>query len=359
MINNLDDQKVYKKLDFGKVAKSIESLPSQMKQVLKQADLIKIPPDYSQVAQVVVNGMGGSNIGVGMIGAALSDQIKVPIIITAGYEVPASVNENTLYLLSSYSGNTEEVLSVYLEAKKRGAKVMAICEQGENKLARLMKDENIPGFTFKSDHNLSGQPRMGLGYSVLGVAMLLARVGLLEIKAQEMEKIIVNLEAWGEELSPDKSAKTNRAKQIALELYNKIPVIVGAEFLVGNLKILRNQFNETSKNFASFLELPDMNHFALEGLAKPVSNKDNLTFFFIDSSLYHPRIIKRSTLTKQIVQKNKIKYIDHKLSGASKLEQAFNMLQFGAWATYYLAMLNNVNPVKIPWVEWFKKELEN
>ena len=82
---------------------------------------------------------------------------------------------------------------------------------------------------------------------------------------------------------------------------------MGAEFLVGNLKILRNQFNETSKNFASFLELPDMNHFALEGLARPVSNKDNLTFFFIDSSLYHPRIIKRSTLTKQIVQKNKIK----------------------------------------------------
>lgn len=354
---NLDDQKVYKKLDLGKVAESIESLSLQMKQVLKQADSIKLPPEYGRVRQVVVNGMGGSNIGVGMISAALSDKIKVPIIITPGYEVPTSVNKDTLYLLSSYSGNTEEVLSVYAEVKKRDAKVLAICEQGESKLARLMKEENIPGFTFKPDNNPSGQPRMGLGYSVLGVALLLARAGLVEIKQGEIEEIIVRLEAENSNLKVNEPTKTNQAKLIALELYNKIPVIVGAEFLIGNLKVLRNQFNETSKNFACFLELPDLNHFALESLTNPKSNKDNLIFFFIDSGFYHSRVIKRSTLTKQVVQENKIKYVEHKLSGASKLEQAFAMLQFGSWVTHYLAMLNNVNPVKIPWVEWFKKEL--
>lgn len=354
---NLDDQKVYKKLDLGRVAESIESLALQMKQVLKQADSIKVPLEYGKVTQIVANGMGGSNIGIGMIRSALNDRIKIPITIAAGYQVSASVNENTLYLLSSYSGNTEEVLSVYAEVKKRGAKVLAICEQGESKLARLMKEENISGFIFRPDNNPSGQPRLGLGYSVLGVAMLLARAGLAEIKQGEIEKIIAKLEARGTELLPVKSAKTNRAKQAALELYNKIPVIVGAEFLVGNLTILRNQFNETSKNFAAYLELPDLNHFALESLANPENNKNNLIFLFIDSPFYHPRLQKRSDLTKQVVKKNKIKYIEHKLTGASRLEQAFEMLQFGSWVTYYLAMLNNVNPVKIPWVEWFKKEL--
>ncbi len=357
MINNLDEQKVYKKFDTNKVAESIESLASQMEQVLEQANSIKLPKEFSSATQVVVNGMGGSNIGIGLIKAALSDQIKVPITITPGYQVPASVQKNTLYLLSSYSGSTEEVLSVYAEIKKRGAKIMAICEAGDNQLARLMKRENIPGFNFKPDNNPSGQPRLGLGYSVLGVAMLLARAGLVEIKSGEIEKIITNLATWGAELLPVKSAKTNQAKQVALKLYNKIPVIVGAEFLAGNIKVLRNQFNETSKNFSCFLELPDLNHFALESLTNPKSNKVNLIFFFIDSGFYHPRVQKRSDLTKQIVKKNKINYVEYSLIGGSKFEQAFEMLQFGSWVTYYLAMLNRVNPVKIPWVEWFKKEL--
>lgn len=357
MLNNLDDKKVYKKLDLGRVAESIESLSAQMRQVLEQANSIKLPAEYSRVTQVVVNGMGGSNIGVGMISAVLSDQITVPVTITAGYQVPASVNDKTLYLLSSYSGNTEEVLSVYSEVKKRRAKVLIICEQGESKLAQLIKKEKVPGFMFRADNNPSGQPRMGLGYSVLGVAMLLARAGLVEIKSSIIEKVIANLEVWNRELTPARAIKANQAKKIALKLFNKLPVLVGAEFLTGNLKILRNQFNETSKNFACFLELPDLNHFALESLTNPKSNQNNLLFFFVDSSFYHPRVQKRSTLTKQIVKKNKLKYIEYKLAGASKLEQSFELLQLGSWVTYYLAMLNNVNPVKIPWVDWFKKEL--
>jgi glucose/mannose-6-phosphate isomerase len=94
-------------------------------------------------------------------------------------------------------------------------------------------------------------------------------------------------------------------------------------------------------------------------LANPKGNKDNLTFFFIDSEFYHPRVQKRSDLTKQVVKKNKIDYIEHKLTGSSKFEQAFEMLQLGSWVTFYSAMLNNVNPVEIPWVDWFKKELGN
>ena len=354
---NLDDQKIFAELDTGKVAESIKSLYLQMRQVLEQSDSIKIPKEYGSVTQVVVNGMGGSNIGVGLAQAALSDRWKAPISITPGYEVLASVNEKTLYLISSYSGNTEEPLSVYEEIKRRGAKIMAICEAGDNRLSRLMEKDNLPGYRFKADHNPSGQPRLGLGYSVFGVAMLLAKAGLVEIKEAEAEKIISHLEIQGEKLLPSRTTKDNLAKQLALKLYKKIPVIIGAEFLVGNLKVLRNQFNETSKNFASFLDLPDLNHYALESLANPESNKNNLVFFFIDSPLYHARIAKRSQLTKQIVEKHKISYAEHMLSGGSKLEQAFEMLQLGAWVTYYLAMLNKVNPVKIPWVDWFKKEL--
>lgn len=357
-MNNLDDQKVYKKLDTDLVAKSIEALPAQMKQVLAEAHLVKVPREYSKVTQAVVNGMGGSNIGIGLVRSALSDRIKLPISITPGYQVPASVDKNTLYLLSSYSGNTEEPLTVYAEVKKRGAKILAICELGDNQLARLIMKNNIPGYMFKPEFNPSGQPRLGLGYSVLGAAMLMAKAGLFSIKEGELENIIAKSELSDQILWPGQPTKINKAKQAAIKLYGKIPVIAAAEFLTGNLNILRNQFNETSKNFACFLELPDMNHFALESLANPKNNKNNLVFLFIDSLLYHPRVQRRVDLTKQVVKKNKIKFIEHQLYGASKLEQALEMMQFGCWLTYYLAMLNNVNPVKIPWVDWFKSELE-
>lgn len=357
MALNLDDQKLYKKLDAGKAAKSITMLPAQMKQVLDQAHLVKVPREYSRITQAVVNGMGGSNIGIGLVRSALSDRLKLPITITPGYQMPASVDKNTLYLISSYSGNTEEPLSVYREVKRRGAKILAICKAGDSRLARLMMKDNIPGYMFKPEFNPSGQPRLGLGYLVLGAAMLLAKAGLFSIKESELQDIIAKLELFDQKLRPLEPIKINQAKQIAVKLYGKTPVIIGAEFLAGNLNILRNQFNETSKNFAGYLELPDLNHFALESLANPKSNKNNLIFLFIGSSLYHARVQKRADLTKQVIKKNKIKFIEHKLRGASKLEQALEMMQFGAWASYYLAMLNNVNPAKIPWVGWFKKEL--
>jgi glucose/mannose-6-phosphate isomerase len=357
-VNNLDNQKVYKKLDTNRVAKSIELLPAQMKQVLEDVSLIKVPLEYKNIKQVVVNGMGGSIINFRLVKAALSDQIKLPITLTSGYQVPASVDKNTLYLLSSYSGNTEEVLSVYKEVKKRGAKILAICEQGNNKLASLMKKENIPGYVFKAEFNPSNQPRLGLGYAILGAIMLFSKVGLISLKEKELKNIISKLELTDQVLRSDKSVKINKAKQTAIKLYGHMPIIVAAEFLSGNLNILRNQFNETSKNFSSFLELPDLNHYALESLVNPKSNKNNLIFLFFDSLLYHPRIQKRAFLTKQVAKKNKIKFLEYKVSGVTKLEQALKMMQFGCWLTYYLAMLNNINPVKIPWVDWFKKELK-
>lgn len=356
---NLDDLKIYQKLDKGQVGESIELLPDQINQALQEARLIKVPKEYSRINQVVVNGMGGSNLGWGIVKSVFGDKLKAPIVIAPGYRVPAAVDKNTLFIISSYSGNTEEPLSVYKEVKKRGAKIMAITADGKkNKLAKLMLKDNIPGYIFKPEFNVSGQPRMGLGYSIFGAAVLLAKAGLFAIKTKEIENIIASLKIWDKRLRPEMKKKNNLAKRMAIELYGKQPVIIGAEFLIGNLRALRNQFCENSKNFASYLTLPELNHYALESLGNPKANKKDLVFIFFDSNLYHPRIQQRSDLTKQVVKKNKIQVLGYKLTGKTKLEQSFEMLQFGSWVTYYLAMLNNVNPSKIPWVDWFKKELK-
>ncbi len=353
----LDDLNRIKKFDTGKVAESMSSLPQQMAQVLKESKTIKVPAEYKKINQVVIKGMGGSNLGAHIIMHAMADQIKVPFSISPDYTLPAHVNNKTLLVLSSYSGTTEEVLSVYTEAKKRQAKIVAIVSQGKSDLEKIIKRDKLPAYIFKPEANPSNQPRLGLGYSILGIASLLAAAGLFKLESDALNKIISSLEQWDKNLNPLSPTKNNEAKRLALGAFKKQPILVGAEFLTGNLHAMRNQICENSKNFASYLPLPDLNHFAMEGLANPNSNSSDLAFIFFNSSLYSARIQKRARLTNEVVKKNKISTLEYVMKGETKLEQAFELLQLGAWFSLYLGILNQVNPVEIKWVDWFKQKL--
>lgn len=356
---NLDDQKIYAKLDKGQVAKSISMLSEQIKQVFVDADLIKVPKEYSQIENVVLNGMGGSNLGAQIIKTALADELRLPFNIEPGYGVPAYVNDKTLFVISSYSGTTEEPLSVYKEVKKRKAKIIAITEHNKkSQLYKLMYKNDIPGYIFKPEKNPSNQPRLGIGYTIFGSMILLAKAGLFSLKKEKITEIIKQLEMWGSKLKPEIQTKNNIAKKIAQSISGRIVILTGAEFIAGNLHTMRNQVNECSKQFMSYLVVPDMNHYAMEGLVNPKENKEDMIFLFIDSKLYHKRNQIRMQLTKQVVKKNGINIVSHELQAATKLGQAFEMLQLGAWISYYLGILNGVDPVKIPYVDWFKNQLK-
>ncbi len=356
---DLDNPKKIKALDPGRVGDSIELLPDQMRQVLADARLIKIPREFSRITHVVVNGMGGSNLGARLAQAVWSNEMKVPLLIEPGYDVPAYVGKNTLYLISSYSGTTEEPLSTYREARKRGAKIIALTEDSpKSRLKKMILKDDIPGYIFKPEFNPSGQPRMGIGYTAFGMLVLMARAGIFKIAVREMEEIIAKMEIWTRKLKPEEPVKLNQVKQLALKLKNKNAVLVSAGHLAGNVHIARNQLSESSKYFSSYLTLPELNHYSMEGLANPPANKKNLIFVFFDSKLYHPKIQRRALLTKQVIKKNGIEVLSHELKGKTRKEQGFEMLQFGEWLSYYLGMIYEVDPQKIPWVDWFKKQLK-
>ncbi len=356
---NLDRQEIFKKLDKYFMAESIAALPDQIRDVLRKSRLIKIPREYSQINKVVLSGMGGSNLGIRIVRHAFSKQIKAPININAGYGVPNYVDKNTLYIISSYSGTTEEPLSTYREARKKGAKIIAITQDDpKSKLKKIMLKDDVPGYIFKADKNPSKQPRIGLGYSVFGIAVMLAKAGLIKISVKEIEDIIDFLEINSRKLGKRSPSSQNIAKKIALKLENKLPIFVGAEFLSGNLHVLRNQINENAKTFSSYLILPDLNHYAMEGLAHPMSNKKDLMFVFFDSKLYNERIQKRLKLTIEVVKKNKIDVLKADLKAKTKKAQCFELLQLGTWLSYYLGIIYNIDPASIPWVDWFKGQLK-
>lgn len=352
---NLDDLKSISELDKDQVAKSISLLGKQIEQVVSDTKNISFPSEYKNLSKIFVNGMGGSNLGAWVLKKLFSDQLRCSIEILDGYNVPKSVDKNSLFLFSSYSGTTEEVLSTYDEVKKRGAKMMVLASGGP--LLLRAKKDNLPGFIFEPKFNPSTQPRIGLGYSIFGMLYLFSKIAYIKISKKEIEEILELLENNNKKLELSLNTNKNQAKKMAQKMHGKISVLVGAEFLMGNVHIFRNQITETCKTFSSFLELPDLNHFAMEGLKYPDSNKENLLFFFIDSDLYNKRVSQRSVLTKKVVRKNKIAVFEYKLTQKTKLLQSFELLQYGTWLSYYLGILNDVNPAEVPFVAWFKKEL--
>lgn len=354
----LDNPKKLKSIDRGKMATSIESLPGQIEQMIDEFHLSKVPKKTQNIDLIVVSGMGGSNLGAGIIKSVFSDSLHQPLIVNAGYHVPKFVNSRTLYILSSFSGNTEETLACYTQAKKQHAKMSFITAKGKNnKLWSIMAKDKISGIIFDPRNNPSGQPRMALGYSVFGLLTLLERQGLIKIKSTEIRDLLRGLRERNELYGFTNPSAKNPAKKIAKDIFGKMPILIGAEHLAGNLRALRNQFCENSKNFSDYLIIPEMNHFALEGLVKPSANK-GLVFVFFDSRLYSTANRKRMKLSQEVVKKNKIKTISHALTGKSELDQAFELLQLGSWITFYLAVLNKVDPVKIPFVDWFKNKLK-
>lgn len=351
--------KFLQELDPGRVGESIACLPDQISQTLEDARSVEMPESHRDINKVVLNGMGGSNLGARIVQSVFEEELSVPVIVAPGYKLPGYVDEKTLFLISSYSGNTEEPLSVYEEAKSSGAKIAAVtASQENNKLEDLMQKDGLPGFAFNPRQNPSGQPRLGLGYSVFSILAILSKAGLITLKEEEVKEAVEYLRSKNEQWGPESETDKNRAKQIAEELKGRVPVLIGAEFLEGNLHTLRNQMCENCKNFADYLTLPDLNHFLLEGLAHPEGNKENLAFLFIDSELYSSEVRRRSELTKQTVEKNGIKVLEYRTEAGSAVGQSLELLQLGSWMTFYLAIVNDEDPSLIPWVDWFKKKLK-
>ncbi|OGD86139.1 hypothetical protein A2Z23_03405 [Candidatus Curtissbacteria bacterium RBG_16_39_7] len=352
---DLDDLAAIKKLDLQNLSGSILALADQVRQVVAGKDKIVVPRAYYGVSNIVVAGMGGSALGPEIVRHLFAPKVKVPITIVRDYSLPAFVDQNTLLILSSYSGNTEETLAAGEEGLKKGAKIVGIATGG--KLEQFLKTNSLPSYIFEPKFNPCGQPRMGLGYSIFGILSILTQAGLLDISNSEIEMAIKEIEKANNRFNLEVLRVKNPAKQLAEKINGKIPIVVGAEFLAGNVHTIANQINENAKTFSSWFLLPELDHHLLEGLANPKSNHKNLAFLFLDSNLYSLRIQKRVGVTKEVIGKNGVEFLEFKPGGHSELEQSFEVMVFGSWLSFYLAILADLDPTPIPWVNFLKEKL--
>jgi glucose/mannose-6-phosphate isomerase len=340
---------------MNEVLASIRNLPNQLEQAWAEVGTLEIPQAYKNSQNIVLVGMGGSALGGRIVDSLIVDRLNTPMEVFTEYHLPNYVNSNTLLITSSYSGNTEETLSATKEAMAKKAKIFGITTGG--KLAELLKVKKLPSYIFEPKQNPSGQPRMGLGYSISAILALLKKCGFISFGDEEFSSLAWQLKQKLLSFDPETPEKENLAKATASRLKGKIPILVASEHLVGIAHAFKNQLNETAKTFAVSFDLPELNHHLMEGLRNPAQAKNYLHFLLLESRLYDPQIKKRYEVTKEVINKNDIESSKFVLMSDKKSDQIFEVLAFSSFVSLYLAQVYDIDPVKIPWVDYFKKRL--
>ncbi|OGG13953.1 hypothetical protein A3D77_03565 [Candidatus Gottesmanbacteria bacterium RIFCSPHIGHO2_02_FULL_39_11] len=352
---NLDNSDQIKSLDASHCYESVVFLPDQCESGWNDTQKMVLPDNLKNASSIIFAGMGGSAYGGRIIKSLYPAEIRVPLDLVNDYHLPNYAGENTLVFAASYSGGTEEAISCTSEALSKNTKLMGLSSGGA--LADLLNKNNKLSYTFDPKFNPSEQPRLGQGYMQMGQIGMLSKLGYIPTTESEASEAISFIRLKSKELEMESPFTSNPAKILADKLKEKVVILIGAEFLEGAVHAIRNPFHETGKHMTHYYILPELNHHLLEGLLYPKTNTTSIEFVMVHSDLYSDRIKKRYDLTKEVIGKNSISVSEINLKGVTKLSQVFELIQLGSFVTFYLAMVHDVDPAKIPWVDYFKKKL--
>jgi glucose/mannose-6-phosphate isomerase len=303
------------------------------------------------IANIVLGGMGGSGWPALYIKAIAG--LKVPFEIVNDYSLPAYVSPNTLFIASSYSGNTEETLAAIEEAEKRGAQIAVMTAGG--KLLDRAKERDHPLYEIPGGI----QPRMSSFYFLGAMAHLFEQLNLSKpVIVEELNAVADWLKNQKDSWRPDVAAKDNLAKQIATELAGKTVIVYSGPLLYPAANKWKICCNENAKNLAWSNQYPELNHNEFIGwTSHPVDKPFGVVE--IRSNLENARTQKRFVVTEKLLSGKRPAPIVVTPVGENYLQQLLWSSMLGDFVTIYLALLNNQNPTPVDLVEKFKAELNN
>lgn len=342
-------------LDRSDMAGLLRNFPRQIEDAIRIGEGFSVPPSLrSGVEKIVFVGMGGSAIGGEVIRSLASSESSVPIWVSRHYALPAFVDSKTLCIFSSYSGNTEETLSAFQEAKKRRLKALVITSGGE--LARLSRGASVPWIEIPKGY----PPRAALGYSVFPLFKLFRELKVGKWGNRAFEETLSLLGALaGGKFVPEVPAPLNPAKKLAKALWNRWVVIyAGTELLDSAALRFRNQIQENAKAMASHHLLPEMNHNEILGWRSPAPLLPQCACVFLRDSKDHPRIQLRISITRNFISANRgVRIKEIHSQGKSRLARLFSTVYLGDWVSFYLALLYQIDPTPVAIIESLKKQL--
>jgi len=299
------------------------------------------------INNIIVAGMGGSAISADLLKPFLRDELQIPLFVNRDYVFPRFADEKTLVIISSYSGNTEETISCFKEAVEKGCKIIAVSTGGWIK--NFADENNVLCINLKEGF----QPRFALGVSFFTLLKILQSVDLIPSQNEVVNEIILLWKNKGNEYSGEE----NSALKLAEELVGFIPLIYSSANFEAIGYRLKCQFNENSKLHAFNNVIPELNHneiIAWETYQDKQLNAKLITIVDID---YHPQIINRFELTKELAQKSGVEIIVLKSNEENIKVRIMDLIFLGDWITYYLAVLRGFDPSEIDYIHELKQRL--
>ncbi|HEU4962781.1 MAG TPA: bifunctional phosphoglucose/phosphomannose isomerase [Bacilli bacterium] len=341
------------RFDKANMLGRVYGLPEQMEEAVTYTKGSGVTLDNRNIRSIVVTGLGGSAVGGDLLRSYAGDKCAVPIVVNRGYELPQFVREDTLVFAVSYSGNTEETLSAYEEAKKRGAQIVAITSGGElsgRALADGFRAVLVPGGL---------QPRAAMGYLFIPQVVLLSDAGIIPPIGAELMEAVVLLKEMREKLAPTVPTADNLAKQWALRLHGRIPLIHGAVGLTEAVAYRwKTQLNENAQSLAFAHVYPELNHNEVVGFDVPDQLIPQMEVVTLRTGKNHPRIDRRIEITTaELIEPTGCGILTVQAEGESELAQMFSLLYYGDYVSTYLALCYGIDPSPVEKIERLKRKL--
>ncbi len=320
----------------------INDFTNHLKDAINIANNTTLTPSTKEIRNVLICGLGGSGIGGTIVNDIVSPKAKIPITATKDYSIPNLVNEHTLVIANSYSGNTEETLYALQKCQAKEAEIAVITSGGS--LKTIAEEQNYNKLIIPS-----GQPpRAMFGYAFTELFYLLNHYGIIDASFKSDFQKAIHL------LDTEKSDIQNQAMDLAKKMHKQTPVIYVANGFEGVAVRFRQQINENSKMLCWHHVVPEMNHNELLGWRKNVN--DLAVVYFRNKSDYERNQI-RMDINKKVISKYTENITEIWSKGNSLIENSLYHIHLGDWASWYLSAMNNVDAIEIDVINFLKGEL--
>jgi len=342
----LDQKEVMTSVDKKDMLGAVESLPKQLSDGVRRGRTSGLP--RCTPSEIVICGVGGSAIGGDLLREWLASTSQTRCLVCRSYSLPAFVGKDSLVVVASYSGNTEETLSMFEEAMRKRAKIVAISSGGL--LSRAAASEGVPLAKIPS----GVQPRASLGYMFGAMVGLLERSGIVDPDKQVEETVRI-LGDVNARCRPSVKTSDNQAKILAHRLFPTIPLVIGHGLSAPVAKRWANQFNENSKILSFAASLPEFDHNEIVGWMVD-SRTRGFSSVFLEPGDAKKQMQRRIEATKAMVARVAPASEVHSL-GASPMAQMMSLVLIGDYVSTYLGLLRNLDPSSSDPIDELKQTL--
>lgn len=320
----------------------ITELPEQLRLAFTNAHASSLKGPDVPIRNVVLIGMGGSGIGGTIVSRLVANESRIPMVSVKDYDLPAFVDSNSLAIVCSYSGNTEETYIAMQEALRRGAYVACISSGG--KIGSLAVDRGLDWIQIPGGH----PPRSQFGYSAISLFRLFAAYGVISNERFE------RLQHMGDFIAAQQTNAIERSKALTEKLADRQIILYAADNNAGIAVRWRQQINENAKRLCWHHVYPEMNHNELVGWD---GGDERFGVVLLRSKDDHERSGIRMNITEEMFLQHGALVENVIAQGTTPEERCFDLIQLGDWLSLHLAERYGVDPVAIPSIDYLKSEL--